>query len=161
MDWFNVSGTFASLTGLVIVFFQIKQVKNVAQATKEASEKTRARITELIFVMEIPKAQRLVVEIQNYNRQKKFEISLLRMQDLRYHLLQIKNNVNFSEFIKLQDYVDFVTDISIEINNVEKVIEKAPKTFNMVRMNSTLDRILIHLSDLDIIIKTEGGKNDI
>jgi hypothetical protein len=161
IEYFNVAGTGASLIGLAIVLYQIKLVKDATRAAKEASEKTRSKITELLFVMDLPKAQKIVLEIQNFNRQGKLEISLLRMQDLKYYLLQIKNNTDFSDIISKEKYTDFVTDLSLEIKNIEKEINSKTNSINIVNLNTKLEKINTQLSDLDSTVKTEGGKNAI
>lgn len=156
IDYINFSGTIASLIGLIIVIYQIMKLKGIAEASKDASEKTRARITELLFAMDIPKALKVVQEIQHYNRSSKFELSILRMQDLKYHLIQVKNNGKYD--VDKQHYVEFITDLSIDLSNIEKEIKNKTKSIDIVRLNSTLDKILNYLSDIDTTVKSEGVK---
>jgi hypothetical protein len=160
IDIFNLAGTLASLIGLIIVIYQIGQVKAISEATRDASEKTKARITSLLFVMDIPKALKIAQEVQFYNRNGKFELSILRMQDLKYHLIQIKNNAGFSEFIDKALYKDLIVDLSIEISSMEKGMKSKSKVLDSTKSNATLEKILTHLFDIDTTVKIEGGNND-
>jgi hypothetical protein len=157
IDLFNSAGTVASLIGLLIVIFQITKLKKIAEASREASEKTRNRITELLFAMDIPKALKIVQEIQSYNRSYKLEQSIMRMQDLKYHLTQIKNNEKYSSAIDKKLYLGFILDLSVDISNMEKELFTKSKSLNITKINDTLESVFNYLTDIDTTVKTVEG----
>jgi len=126
---FSIFGILASALGLFIVVIQIFALKSISQFTRETAENTRNRIISFLHASDISKSIKIIQEIQIYNRIKKFEISILRMQELKYSLVQIKNNSKFEEMIKVTDFSNHITDLSININSVEKELQRQTNFF--------------------------------
>ena len=157
LDILFVSGTLASLFGLLVLFIQVSAIKNISQVTKETTEKTKEGILSFLSASDISKTIKLVQEIQVFNRSNKYELSFLRMQDLKYDLSQIKNNDGFKPLIKKSIYLNHLLDLSIYINSVEKELKFKSESLDTVKLNSFLEKISSDLVDLDTKIKQSGG----
>jgi len=159
-DLFRVAsliGTLASLCGLVIIWFQSQAIESVAKASKKASMDTKDRIVSLLSIVDVTKMTKTVQEIQGYNRSAKFELSVIRMQELREGLQQIKNNSQFSDYISQPWYFRVVTDLSVDVHSIEKALSKKVDEIYTTVLNRNLEKILTELSELAAKIKYTGA----
>ena len=150
-------GTIASVIGLIIVFIQIAALRSLSNLTKTIAEETRERIVFFINASDIAKILKLTHEIQNYNRLKKFELSLLRMQDLKYGLIQIKNHEPFKDMINEKNFSGHLSSLAVDISSTEKQLNNPSSTLNIARLNETLEKVSSDLCDLDTKLKQIGG----
>jgi hypothetical protein len=153
-------GTLASIAGLLFVIVQIMSLESITKATKETAENTKKELLFNIYLSDIGKTIKLIREIQNYNRDSKFELSILRMQDLLYSLSQIKNHPTFSRILCSDKIKKYIVDINVNISGLEKEIKLTNRSLDTVKLNRSLGKIILDLTDLDIILKQSGGKND-
>ena len=95
----TVLGTYLSLLGIVISYFQIKSVKDINEKTKTAIEISLQRLNQLVVVADLSKAIKIIEEIQQFIQQKNYAIVLIRMKDLKSILIQAKHNEEANKLI--------------------------------------------------------------
>ena len=147
IDIFRI-GTLGSLFGLGIIWFQARAIKSVAEASKKASMDTKDKLVSLFSIADVAKMKKTVQEIQGYNRVGKLELSGVRMQELREGLQQIKNNSKLSDYISQRWCSGAVSDLSIDMDSIEKALTKKTFEINTTVLNRNLDKILSELSEL-------------
>ncbi len=153
----TIIGTLASLIGLIIVYIQVNTLKNQSKVTQEIAEKTRNSLLFFINALDIAKIIRLPQEIQGHNRSGKFELSIMGMHDLKYSLKQILNNPHIKLLVNEARYSKHITDLSVDINNIEKQLSKSSGSLSIEKLNGNLEAILNDLQDIDTKLKQFGG----
>jgi hypothetical protein len=151
------SGTLASIFGFIIVLVQISRLQNISSVIQDATIATKNEIMSFLFVSDLSKSIKLAQEIQNYNRHKKFELSIIRMQELKYSLIQIKNDPRLSNLIEIKIYNDLIGKISIDISGLDKEVQGKQASIDTIKMNDFMEVIQDKLVDLDTKLKQGGG----
>lgn len=159
VNFFTIYGTFASLFGILLAYIQIQNLNQMSKQTKDAVDKSLVRINQVLSVSELSRANKIVQEIQTSIIHSKYEISLLRMKDLKQILIQIKYNVELNSYTNTKTYNQNITDISIDINNINDFILGNKKNVNFSKVSSNLENLATILSDFENKLKFE--KNDI
>jgi hypothetical protein len=141
-------GTFASLIGLAIVLLQIADIKETAELIRETAEETRARMLIFLTALDIARNIKTCQEIQTSNRAGKYELSILRMQELKAGLIEIQNNDKLRPHIRAQTLSRQISDLGGNIASVEKELFYNSKTLNIAELNDSLETVTHLLSDL-------------
>lgn len=148
-------GTFASVVGLAFVMLQLLDLKDTARITKESSDETRKRVFALLTALDIATAIKTVQEIQVYNRAGKFELSILRMQELNSALLAIQNSDRLKPYMKPHALARHVADLSLNLASVEKELLYPSGTLNVAGLNGFLEGVSHYLTDLHAKTKNQ------
>jgi hypothetical protein len=155
VNFFTLFGTFASLFGLWLAYMQILSLKISNDATKIAVNKSLNRINQVLSVSELSKANKIIQEIQSSNINNKHELSLLRMKDLKHILIQIKFNTELNIYTETNTYNTNITDLSIDISNLNDFILGTKKGVNFSKLNSNLEKLSTTLSEFENKLKFE------
>lgn len=155
VNFFTLFGTFASLFGLWLAYMQILSLKISNDATKIAVDKSLNRINQVLSVSELSKANKIIQEIQSSNINNKHELSLLRMKDLKHILIQIKFNTELNIYTETNTYNKNITDLSIDISNLNDFILGTKRGVNFSKLNSNLEELSTTLSEFENKLKFE------
>jgi hypothetical protein len=155
VNFFTLFGTFASLFGLWLAYMQILSLKISNDATKLAVDKSLNRINQVLSVSELSKANKIIQEIQSSNINNKHELSLLRMKDLKHILIQIKFNTELNIYTETNTYNKNITDLSIDISNLNDFILGTKRGVNFSKLNSNLEELSTTLSEFENKLKFE------
>lgn len=142
-----------------LAYEQILSLKKSSEETKLAVIESLNRIDQILSVSELSKANKIIQEIQTSNSNSKHEISLLRMRDLKNILIQIKYNKDLNDYTETGLYNQNITDLSIDINNLNDLIIGKKKGINSSKLNSNLEDLATTLSEFENKLKFE--RNDI
>jgi len=141
LNFFTLFGTFATLFGLWIAYQQIQSIKETTQKTKQAVEQSLSRITQILSVSDLSKATKIIHEIQNYNLHQQNESALMRMKDLKAILISVKYNNELCILTSVVNYSQLITDLSIDINNINDFLLGNKKGVNYSKINQNLTAI--------------------
>lgn len=133
----GILGGVASVIGLLIVFFQVKTVKNISLETKNS-------IFKLISLSDVTKSIKLIQEIQNYNRLLKFEIVFIKLQELKHYLIEYKSDEHFVNLGMDKKIKRFLVDIDINIQELEGYMNSNNNTKNemdITKVNILLEQV--------------------
>lgn len=155
LNLISIFGTYLSLFGIIMSFFQIYDLKEINDQTQKEVNISLAKINNILSISELSKSLKIIDEIQNSLRAKKNEISLIRMKDLKYILIQIKHNKELKIHTTNEEYTQLLVDLSIDISNLSDNILKPNKSVNITRVNSNLENIATKLSELENQLKFE------
>jgi len=125
--------------------------------TQETAENTKRSVMFFLDALDMPKLIKLTQEIQSYNRLKKFELSLMRMQDIKYGLIQAKNNNTLKSFMYDKSFSEHITKLSIDMNSLEKELLSPSGTLRIVRLNGNLEALSNDLIHVETQLKHTGG----
>lgn len=149
LDMLATAGAFASTFGLIIVLVQISALRSSSRAAHHAARTTRTQLIRLLSALDIARTVKVLQEIQVFIRSKKFEIAILRMQDVKYVLGDIVNNKRVHHIAGTERYRKHINEISLQIGSLEKEIWRPTKNFNTARTNEVFEHILSDLMELD------------
>ncbi len=155
INFFTLFGTFASLYGLWLAYMQILSLKISNESTKKAVDKSLNRINQVLSVSELSKANKIIQEIQTSNINSKHELSLIRMKDLKHILIQIKFNSELNIYTETSTYNKNITDLSIDISNLNDFILGTKRGVNFSKLNSNLEELSTTLSEFENKLKFE------
>lgn len=158
LDVLSITGTIASLVALIIVLVQIARLKTLSETIRSTAESTRSEIMSFLFVSDLSKAIKLTQEIQIYNGHKQFDLSKLRMQDIKYSLIQIRNDPRLANFIDRESYNNNIINISVDISSIDKELQEKSNSIDILKLNEFMESVQNDLIDLDTRLKQEGGK---
>jgi hypothetical protein len=155
----TVLGTYLSLLGIVISYFQIKSVKDINEKTKTAIEISLQRLNQLVVVADLSKAIKIIEEIQQFIQQKNYAIVLIRMKDLKSILIQAKHNEEANKLIEYESFCINLNELIVDIKNMHEFTTGYKKT------NLNFSKITNHLEDLSTTLtafehKLKNIKND-
>lgn len=155
VNFFTLFGTFASIFGLWIAYIQIISLKLTNEKTKTAVENSLNKINQMLSVSELSKAIKIIQEIQTSNINGKHEVSLIRMKDLKSILIQIKYNSELNIYTETSIYNQNITDISIDINNLNDLLIGKKKGLNFSKLNSNLEELSTTITEFENKLKFE------
>lgn len=155
---FSLFGTFFSLFGLAVAYFQIQSINFTNNQTKMAINASLLRINQILSVSELSKANKTIQEIQSFLSHNKYEMALLRMKDLKSILIQVKFNEDLTEYTGNNIYNQNITTLGSDMNNLNSLIIGYKKDLNFSRLNQNLEGISTILTEFENKIKYK--KND-
>lgn len=153
VNFFTLLGTFISLYGLSLAYIQIQNLKEINEETQTAVQESMKRINQVLSVSELSKANKVIQEIQTSLIHQKHEIVLLRMKDLKYILSQVKNNPDLSVYVTSDIYNQSITDLTIDINNINDHLIGVKKNVSFSKINQNLEALSTYTSDYENILK--------
>ncbi|RYX81695.1 hypothetical protein EON73_04680 [bacterium] len=155
VNFFTLYGTFASLFGLYLAYLQIQSIKQTSEETKKAVENSLMRINQVLSVSEISKASKVIQEIQTCILNEKHEVAIIRMKDLKQILIQVKYNGDLIKQTSDNSYNQHITDLSIDINNINDLLLGKKLGVNFSKVNHNLESLATVLTDFESKLKFE------
>lgn len=152
----SIAGTAASLFGLILVWVQVGRLKSLAEESDRATKQTKDQLMSFLAAIDIGKALKVVQETQIYNRGKKYELSIVRMQELREILIFVRNHPRYSTSIDTKHFNKLIGRTSVDICSMEKSVFNRDENIDPVFLNANLDSILAALNDLQSKVKLAG-----
>ena len=153
INFISIFGTFLSFFGIVFAFLQLESLKEINTNTNTEVKNSINRINDILSISELSKGIKVIQEIQTSIHNKKYELSLIRMKDLKYILIQTKHNSKLIELTKKDEYEDSIINLSIDINNVSDSLLKPNKAINYSKVNSNLEDLSTKISELENKLK--------
>lgn len=153
VNFVSIFGTFLSFFGIVFAFLQLENLKEINNNTNTEVKKSISRVNDILSISELSKGVKIIQEIQASIHNKKYELSLIRMKDLKHILIQTKHNSKLIELTKNIEYEDSIMNLSIDINNVSDSLLKSNKTVNYSKVNSNLEGLSTKISELENKLK--------
>lgn len=158
----GVIGSFLSLIGVIIAIWQIRKTRRIAQAAKDASERTQKIISRNFLLSDVSTCTKNLEEIKTYVRIERYESSLIRINDLISALVQIQQRLDAVEQNIPFEFEEILSQLSVVREEFEKKVNKSSAKINNVQINSRLSLISDDLNRLigrTVMKIEEGGEN--
>lgn len=139
LNYISVIGTFASVFGLLIAYFQILSLKSTSKSIELAVENSTHRLNTLLSVSELAKSKKLIEEIQIMLEHDSYGASLIRLKDLKELLIQNKFNVDLQKPTNTKEYKTIIINTGIDINVVGDYVYKVKDKINKVEIIRNLE----------------------
>jgi hypothetical protein len=152
-DWFQVFwgivGTNLSILGIIYTWVQIALLRHEAEIIRSTTNDTQERIKALNRFGDVATAMKLIQEIQSYTRARKYEPGVMRLQELKIIIGQMKSfNSGLQHPLDLDGTIVRLNQL---INAMEKDIDSRTASLKVAAANASLERIL----DTLVHIQTE------
>lgn len=162
VNWIGVIGSFLSLTGVIIAIWQIVKTQRIAQAAKDASDRTQKIISRNLLLSDVSNCTKNLEEIKTYVRIERYEASLIRVNDLISALVQIQQRLEGTNQIIPFEFEEMISQLSVVRKVFEKKVNNSSAKINNVQINLQLSDISDDLNKLigkTIMIIEEGEEN--
>jgi hypothetical protein len=160
--WLSVLGSIASLVGLPIAIWQIRKTRRVAEAARDASDRTQKTISQNLLLSNIHTCIKNLEEIQSFVRYERYESAQIRAYDLISYLYQIQQRTKNSQQTLEIEYEEMLSELSIIREEFERKVNKSSARINNVQINTRLSEISNSLHKLvgGTIIAIEKGEEN-
>lgn len=148
VNWISIIGSFLSLIGVIIALVQISKTRRAAEAAKNASIQTQKAISRNLLISDISICLKHNEEVIFCLRDEKYELALVRINDLISQLNQIQESVEISNQnsqINLQEILFELTKIR---NKFREKLGDSSVIVNKARFNNKLDIVSDNLNNL-------------
>jgi hypothetical protein len=149
----GIVGSIASLVGISIAYLQILSVKRISESTNRAIDTTLNELMKSFSISDLSKAIKLIQEIQSLIRAEKQESALLRMQDLKSILIQIKHIKILDGKYENEDYKTLNTNLNIDISNINMYLIKQKAGISFPKICENLESVTTFFAELENNLK--------
>ena len=158
----GVIGSFLSLIGVIIAIWQILKTRRIAQAAKDASDRTQKIISRNLLLSDVSTCTKNLEEIKTYVRIERYESSLIRINDLISALVQIQQRLDVIEQKIPFEFEEMLSQLSIIRENFEKKVNRKSAKIDNVQINSQPSLISDDLNKLigGTIMTIEKGEEN-
>lgn len=147
-DILTILGIIVSLGGFAIAIRQIFKIKKVAIAAKEAALNARETLQTNIMLVDLSAHERIIDELKDFIRNKRYEAALIRISDTIAKLIQVRHMQCFSEEASSISFQDMISRLSILRENLEGKIDNPLASFDIILINKILSEISMELNNL-------------
>lgn len=150
----SIVGTMASFFGLAIAFIQILALKEISVITQSTISDTKNKLILGISISDVTEAIKLISEIDSYLGNQKYEISRIKILELRDKLIQFKSNAIFKTIIKEDIVDDIIEKLNVQSSSLYAIIfSEEDLKYNPEDIITELQKISTYLRDFSNKIK--------
>lgn len=151
-DWFvgywGVIGSNASVLGIFYTIVALNQLKAESEIVVTTTSEVKQKLSNFHGIAELAKAIKLIQEIQGYARDHKYDVGIIRLQELKITISQL--NIISSDVAEIPDTTDTLFTLNKLISSMEKEINSNRKNLRIVTVNQNLEAI----SDMLVLVQT-------
>ncbi len=150
VDYISGVGSVASIYGVLVALWQLRQIKSTADAAKEAAEKKSAELDAFVSFADVNRYIEVAKRIPAYLTYKnQYEAAIIYMEQLKEELIDVKRNQYIDgNDIKLAD--SYVLKLGTDIGSIRKQI---------VGVNSLdVEMVITHVSNICTFLQEISSK---
>jgi hypothetical protein len=157
LDIWSAIGTLTSIVGLAIVLVQIGALRRVSEATVTAIHQTQAEIRAAVSLADTTRTIKMIEQVQTYAGDKKYELARLRLQDVRAHLIHLRQtHTALANDDRLQ-LDSFLEAIGLDLAALYTVSYSPDKVLNPSKMSKSLENAVGLLTRIEAQLKFSGN----
>lgn len=161
INFLSVTGTFASLVGLAITYVQVKEIKSISESNKTVIDETKESINNVLLLSDSVHVSHIINETQGYlSNEETINLALLRMKDLKRHLIHFKGFDKFTEKTRKNTLNQMIVDLTNDTRNLFDKLNPQIDTqeINISEINNNLEKILDFVLEVEQITKNKNLK---
>lgn len=139
VEYWSIIGTNVSLIGFCFTLYQIRQIRSESSVIASTVEETRNKLFDLNKYGDLSKAVKIIQEIQSHTRGQKYEIAVMRLQDLKIIIGNLKVTNEHGSESTMDSHIE---SINFTIYDLEKEIESKGGKLRIAKLNSTLETMM-------------------
>lgn len=151
-NWLSLIGSIASITGIIVTFYQVKSVKEISRQTQRSLNKVNV-------ISEISKCNEIVKEITRSLKSENFEHSLDKMRDVKDMIIKIKVWVTQLQHPNIdrsfRENID--THIAILTNSINDIDDnhRTPHLLNKTGIMNKMDKLSSYIVEIQALLSNE------
>lgn len=136
-------GTLISFLGFAVTIIMLFKTKKIAQAAKDSMVKTQNEVQKNVLLTDISSCIGLIREVRAFMQEKRYDASLLRIEDLNSKLIQLRHIKGFDTEFSRQQFQSVISQLYVIRKNFEESLREENILIDEER---TLD-VLMRISD--------------
>lgn len=150
----SIIGSLASVIGIILTYRQVKAVKGVAQATKEAAEQTQKSVLNSFSLGEASKFCESILIIQQALQDDEIRFAIHLCHELKTVLIEIQAYLKATG-----EYVNFpmtghIQSLNMNIYNMQRSLPDKKDKLNKDKIIKDLENLHHQLSEIQAHFKT-------
>ena len=154
----SIIGSFASIVGLIIAYFQIISIKKTTEETKIKVDNSLRKMNEVLMVSELSKSVQVLREIQSYLSEKRIDFAQMRMKDLKPALIQVKYNKKLQGLVSENNFNDLIQDFGLNLETINAHVAGSKKGFSIHVIDKNMENLATTLIHFEKEIINNHGK---
>lgn len=155
-NWFisfwGAIGSTASVLGIFYTLYQLHHIRRETAIIRAASEETKKEIFKLESFGDITRAISLIHETQTHLRSAKYELALIKIQELKIILIEFVSTISAERLpVELKNGQ---VKVNLLTSSLEKEIEQRKNSIKTIQVNCDLECIKDALIAARVQIKT-------
>ncbi len=118
VNYITIIGTITSVVGLILVYFQVRSLRDTTKETEKAVKESLKKTNQFISIADLSRAVRIVAEIQDSIRRRDYRLAQLRMRDLRDGLVQLENIVSAEFPQETRTYKIHLEEFNVDLTSL-------------------------------------------
>lgn len=150
-------GSLASITGIVITYRQVKKVRSVAEATKEATEKTQEEVSKTLSIVQVAKYCESISIIQQAITDNEIKLALYLCHELKAALYELQTHLQkYCEANGLCDFKKHIQSLGINVTNMTRSLTEGKDKLRRTKIIQDLENLHNQLSALQADYKAQN-----
>ena len=153
LSFVSVWGSFASISAIIILFFQLRIQQKLAEDIEEKVNDTKKFLVKIFSISDVSKGPKVAEQAQTFLRVEKFESALLRLKDLKEILIYIWHYSEKEGILDEGDYNDHISNITVDLSNINDMVIGKKAKINTSKIIHNLEEVSTFISDFELKIK--------
>lgn len=147
----------ASIIGIVITYHQVKKVRSVAEATKEATEKTQKDVSKTLSIVQVAKYCESISIIQQAITDNEIKLSIHLCHELKAALYELQIHLQrYQADNELCDFKKHIQSLGINVTNMTRSLTEGNEKLRRTKIIQDLENLHNQLSDLQANYKAQN-----
>ena len=157
MDFLSFIGSLCSIIGIVITSLQVKKVRSVAEATKEATEKTQEDVSKTLSIVQVAKYCESILPIQQAVRENEIKLAIHLCHELKSALIELQANFETYHSDNIAcNVTEHIKSLGINMRNMHKSLHDSKSKLKNDKIIQDLENLHNKMSEIQAIIKLNG-----
>ncbi|MEO5909703.1 MAG: hypothetical protein ABIP95_02390 [Pelobium sp.] len=154
INFITIIGVILSLLGILIAYFQILSVKNVAIETQNRIKENIIQNNKILTLSDLSRKAAMIDEILGYLRNDKIDLCILRMKDLKILINNLKNQEQYYSLVSKKQFREIFENFNIDLYNFQTCHLENKKKMDMAVVIKNFENLSTLFLDLEIKLKT-------
>lgn len=149
LNWISVFGSLASIVGICLTYRQVKAVKKVADAAKEASELTQQSIFKTLSTVQVTKYCESIFSIQNAINEDEIKLAIHYCHELKTALIELQESLSSLNESRISgDLSVHIQTLGINITNMHKSLPNQKDKLRKEKVVRDLENLHNQMSEI-------------
>ena len=154
INYLGIIGFVMSILGLLIAYIQIMSLKEMTKTIQQEVQLNLQRQKSVHLISDISGKVVIIGEIQSFIRQDKMELCILRMNDLKRLLIDLKHNNEFTKVAR-KDFNEAIENHNIDLTNMNRFLLNNKNKLNREDISKNLEVLSEILIGVETKLKTQ------
>ena len=155
INYVTIYGTYITICAFIITIMQIWRVRSISEETQISINKTTDRIKHILSVADFSKSIKTIEEIQDYIRNNRIELAILRLSEIKKTLICIKQNQEYKDFANSARCQELISQTGINLQSLRDHMETG-KALSKSCLETELEQIGTLFIEIETSLKNKA-----